>query len=171
MFDSWTADAVAAGLVPTQEVTVAIEDASVMISGRTAGERLELTGGSRVLVRRAIRFTASQGSELPPVFDSLAEEYFFFDLVAETALASPGPAVAVDVLAGIGQRLCGHQDELRPRLATDEERRLLALPRVSVVLEIARTGCVSDGKPVMVAHQIRRSDGAMFRYDTAYRSG
>ncbi len=59
-------------------------------------------------------------------------------------------------------------DELRPRLATTEERRLLSLPQVSVVLELARTAHDTDRKPVLVLHQVRRGDGATFSYQTGY---
>jgi DNA-binding GntR family transcriptional regulator len=74
----------------------------------------------------------------------------------------------VEILAAIGHRLRGHTDELRPRLATTEERRLLGLPQVSVVLELARTAHDADHKPMLVLHQIRRGDGATFSYETSY---
>lgn len=168
LLDAWAADAEAAGLVPVEDISVAIEDASVLVAGRTAGERLTLPDGSRVLVRRAVRSTMSPGSEAPPVPDSLADEYYPYELVRDTALASPVPESALGVLAGLGYRLRRHCDELRARLATVEERRLLSLPQVSVVLDIARTGYAADGKPVIVAHQVRRGDGATFSYDSAY---
>jgi len=53
-------------------------------------------------------------------------------------------------------------------VATAEERRLLALPQVSVVLELARTGYTAEGKPVVVLHQVRRGDGATYSYDITY---
>src|SRR5258708_2115240 len=74
--DAWAADAGGAGLTPVQEVWVAIEDASVLVAGQPAGERLGLAAGSRVLVRRAIRSTAREGGDAPPVADSLADEYY-----------------------------------------------------------------------------------------------
>ena len=100
--------------------------------------------------------------------DTLSDEYYPYDLVRDTALASPGPASAFDVLAELGHRLRRHHDEIRPRVATTEERRLLGLPQVSVVLELARTGYDADGTPVVVLHQVRRGDGATFSYDIAY---
>jgi GntR family transcriptional regulator len=166
--DRWAADADAAGLVPAQQITVAIEDASAVVAGQPAGERLALPSGARVLVRRTIRSTSRPGSDLPPVTDSLSDEYFPYELVSDTALASPAPASAFGVLAELGHRLRRHHDELRPRVATAEERRLMDLPQVSVVLELARTGYDADGMPVIVVHQVRRSDGATFNYDIAY---
>ena len=71
--------------------------------------------------------------------DSLADEYYPYDLVRDSPLASPAPASPVEILAGLGHKLRGHVDEIRPRVATTEERRLLSLPQVSVVLELART--------------------------------
>jgi len=70
----------------------------------------------------------------------------------------------------MGKKLRGHCDELRPRVATAEERRLLALPQVSVVLELARTAHTDQGKPVVVLHQVRRGDGATYTYDVNYPS-
>jgi GntR family transcriptional regulator len=166
--DGWAADADAAGLVPAQQITVAIEDASAVVAGQPAGERLALPSGARVLVRRTIRSTSRPGSDLPAVTDSLSDEYFPYELVSDTALASPAPASAFDVLAELGHRLRRHHDELRPRVATAEERRLMDLPQVSVVLELARTGYDADGMAVIVVHQVRRSDGATFGYDIAY---
>ena len=51
------------------------------------------------------------------------------------------------MLTGIGHKLRGHTDELRPRLATTEERRLLSLPQVSVVLELAALRYTADHEP------------------------
>ena len=137
--DRWAADAEGAGLRHREEITVAIEDASAPVLGRAVGERLGLEPGSRVLVRRAIRFTAP-GDDTPAAPDSLADEYYPYDLVRDTALASPGAASPEEILAGLGQPLRGYDDEVRPRVATAEERRILSLAQVSVVLEIARTG-------------------------------
>jgi GntR family transcriptional regulator len=167
--DGWRADAEAAGLEPRQEISVAIEDATVPVAGRTAGDRLGLGSGSRVLVRRAVRSARPRGDGVILAgADSLAEEYYPYDLVRDTALASPAPASGYDVLAGLGRRLRGNYDELRPRVATAEERRLLALPQVSVVLELARTAHDADGQPVVLLHQVRRGDGATYTYDITY---
>ena len=169
LLDGWEIDALAAGLEPAEEVSVAIEDEGVLVAGRTAGDRLGLGPGSRVLVRRAVRYLRpAGGAGLPAEAVSLADEYYPYDLVADTLLAAPGEAAAFDVLAGIGQRLRGHRDELRPRVATAEERRLLALPQVSVVLELARTGLAAGGMPVVVLHQVRRGEGATYTYDITY---
>ena len=168
LLDGWAADVEAAGLASREEITVAIEDASVPVLGTAAGERLGLPEGSRVLVRRAVRYTGPADESSPAAPDCLADEYYPYDLVRDTALASPAPASPVAVLAEIGHKLRGHRDDLRPRLASTEERRLLSLPQVSVVLELARTAHDSDRKPVVVLHQIRRGDGATFSYETSY---
>ncbi len=149
MLDGWAADIDAAGRQHREE-------------------RLGLPGGSRVLVRRAVRSTGLPGESTPSDADSLADEYYPYELVRDTALASPAPADPTAILAGLGHRLRGHHDELRPRLATSEERRLLSLPQVSVVLELARTAYGADRKPVLVLHQVRRGDGATFSYETSY---
>ena len=168
LLDGWTADVEAAGLASREEITVAIEDAAVPILGVALGERLGLPEGSRVLVRRAVRYVGPVGESSAATPDSLADEYYPYDLVRDTALASPAPASPMAVLAEAGHKLRGHRDELRPRLASTEERRLLSLPQVSVVLELARTAHDADRKPVVVLHQIRRGDGATFSYETSY---
>ena len=62
-----------------------------------------------------------------------------------------------------------YDDEVRPRLATAEERRILRLAQVSVVLELARTAHTADRRPVLVSHQIRRGDGAIYHYEISYQ--
>jgi GntR family transcriptional regulator len=167
--DRWAQDAESAGLHHSEEISVAIENASALVLGRPVGERLGLEPGSRVLVRRAIRFTGSADDTVPAAPDSLADEYYPYDQVRDSALASPGPASPEEILAGLGCALRGYDDEVRPRLATAEERRILSLPQVSVVLEIARTGHTADHRPVLVSHQVRRGDGAIYRYEISYQ--
>jgi GntR family transcriptional regulator len=167
VLDRWAADAEAAGLAHREEVSVAIEAGSVPVLGKPAGERLGLAEGAQVLVRRAIRYTGAAGSDARDA-DSLADEYYPYDLVRDSALVGPGAVSALEVLSGLGYALAGHTDELRPRLATTEERRLLNLPQVSVTLELARTAHTSDRRPVLLMHQVRRGDGATFSYDVSY---
>jgi GntR family transcriptional regulator len=168
LFDAWAADVEAAGLAHREEISIAIEDASVPVLGTPVGERLGLPEGSRVLVRRLIRYAGPADDTLPGDADSLADEYYPYELVHGTPLASPAAANAFEVLAGIGHKLRGHHDEVRPRLATTEERRLLSLPQVSVVLELARTAHDAERKSVAVLHQVHRGDGATFAYDISY---
>jgi GntR family transcriptional regulator len=168
VLDNWAADVEAAGRAHREEISVAIEDASVVVLGTPVGERLGLPERSRVLVRRAIRYTGPAGESPPADADSLADEYYPYDMVRDTPLASPGPADPVEVLAGIGHRLRSQTDELRPRLATTEERRLLSLPPVSVVVELARAAHAATRAPVVVLHQVRRGDGAIFAYEISH---
>ena len=164
LLDNWAADAEAAGLAYREEISVAIEDASVLILGRPAGERLGLTPGSRVLVRRATRFTGLAGGGAPLTPDSLSDAYYPYDLVRDTPLASPAAVSPAGILAGLGHPPRGYDDEIRPRLATAEERRILSLAQVSVILELARTGYDPERHPVLVCHQVRRGDGAIYHY-------
>ncbi len=168
VLDGWAADVEAAGLAHMEGISVAIEDAAAPVLGRPVGERLGLAEGARVLVRRCFRYTGPADGTPAGNPDSLADEYYPYDLVRDTALASPAPASAVEVLAGIGHKLRGHTDELRPRLATTEERRLLSLPQVSVVLELARTAHTAGRVPIVVLHQVRRGDGAVFSYEISH---
>jgi GntR family transcriptional regulator len=165
--DGWQADAEAAGLAWREEISIAIEDSAVQVLGRAVGERLGLADGSRVLVRRAVRYTGPAEDARPAAADSLADEYYPYDLVRDTALGSPAPVSPAGILAELDLPIRRNVDELRPRVATTEERRLLSLPQVSVVLELARTSYSADRKPVLVMHQIRRGDGATYQYDLA----
>lgn len=166
--DGWTADVEAAGLAHREQINIAIENASCPILGTPVGERLGLPEGARVLVRHAIRYTGPTGDGPPGQADSLADEYYPYELARDTPLASSEPVSAVQVLADLGHKIRGHHDEVRPRLATTEERRLLDLPQVSVVLELARTARTSDTQPVALLHQVRRGDGATFSYEISY---
>lgn len=168
LLDGWAADVAAAGLAHREEISVAIEDSSAQVLGRPVGERLGLPAGSRVLVRRTVRYTGPPEDAPARDADSLADEYYPYDLVRDTPLASPAPVSPVEVLSGLGGRLRRYVDELRPRLATAEERGLLSLPQVSVVLELARTGHASDARPLLVLHQVRRGDGATYQYAISY---
>ena len=80
ILDRWAADADDAGLAHREDISIAIEDASVLVLGTPVGERLGLPGGSRVLVRRAVRYTGSASEDaLGEVADSLADEYYPYD--------------------------------------------------------------------------------------------
>ena len=137
-----------------------------MVAGRPIGERLGLPDGARVLVRRRARFIGPPGDAAAPatVPESLADSYTPYELTRDTPLASPADADAAAVLAGLGHPLRELDDELMPRLASQRERQLLQLAPVSVVLEIARTAYTADRKPVLVEHDIRRGDGAVYTY-------
>jgi hypothetical protein len=74
------------------------------------------------------------------------------DLVQDTPLASPGSADIEQSLAGIGRPPRGYDDDLRPRLASTAERQALGLPRVSVILEFARSAFTANGARALSHH-------------------
>lgn len=166
MVDGWAQDATAAGRSHREDITVAIEDVSALVAGRTVGERLGLPAGGRVLVRRRTRFTGPAADATAPatVPESLADTYTSYELTRDTPLASPAEADAAVVLSELGYSLRELEDELIPRLASQRERQLMQLAPVSVVLEITRTGFSADHNPVLVEHHIRRGDGAVYTY-------
>ena len=98
VLDGWAADVAAAGLAHREEISVAIEDSSAPVLGTSVGERLGLAEGSRVLVRHAIRYSGPAGDGLPGEADSLADEYYPYELVRDSVLASPGAASSAEVL-------------------------------------------------------------------------
>ena len=166
LLDGWAQDAAAAGRSHREDITIAIEDASAVVAGRPIGERLGLPDGARVLVRRRARFIGPPGDATAPatVPESLADSYTPYELTRDTPLASPADADAAAVLAGLGHPLRELDDELMPRLASQRERQLMQLAPVSVVLEMARTAYTADRNPVLVEHDIRRGDGAVYTY-------
>lgn len=165
LLDGWEHDARAAGLEPSQEITVAIEDGAVLVAGQGAAVRLGLKPGSRVLARHATRSLRQPGSDQPSEPVSLASEYYDYALVRDSTLASPAPADPPAILRELGHPIASYRDELHPRVATTEERRLLALPQVSVVLDHTRTAHDSSGQPVLILRQITRADGATYTYN------
>jgi GntR family transcriptional regulator len=166
LLDGWAADVAAAGRAGREDITVAIGDAAALVARRPIGERLGLADGTRVLIRRRVRYTGPAGdpAAAATVPESLADSYYPYELTRDTPLASPAGADAAAVFAGLGSPLRELEDELLPRLASQRERQLLRLAPVSVVLEIARTAYTTDRQPVLVEHHIRRGDGATFTY-------
>lgn len=166
VLDGWAADVEAAGRSHREDITVAIEDGSALVLGRPIGDRLGLPAGARVLVRRRARFTGPAGDAGAPatIPESLADAYYPYDLTRDSALASPAAADAAAVLGELGYPPTELGDELMPRLASLRERQRLRLPPVSVVLELARTAYAKGRQPVLVDHQIRRGDGAVYTY-------
>src|SRR5258708_28724172 len=63
LLDGWGADADAAGLTPVQEISVAIEDARVLVAGQPPGERLGLIVRAPALARLPIRSPAPEGHD------------------------------------------------------------------------------------------------------------
>ena len=166
VLDAWAADAGAAGRSYREDIDVAIEDGSVLVLGRPIGERLGLAAGARVLVRRRVRFTGPAGDAGAPatIPDSLADSYYPYDLTRDSALASPSAVDTTAVLGELGVPVREFGDELMPRLASLRERQRLRLAPVSVVLELARTAYAKGRAPVVVDHQVRRGDGAIYNY-------
>jgi DNA-binding GntR family transcriptional regulator len=93
IMDRWAADAEEAGLAHREEISIAIEDASVLVLGSPVGERLDLPEGSRVLVRRAVRYTGPRDRDAAAeVADSLADGYYPYGPVAARTPGAQGAA-------------------------------------------------------------------------------
>src|SRR5258708_20852586 len=108
LLDRWAADVEGAALAHREEVSVAIEASSVVVLGRPVGERLGLEDDSQVLVRRAVRYAGPAGNPEAAEADSLADEYYPYDLVRDPALPRPGPVSPTQILPRLGYRLAGH---------------------------------------------------------------
>ena len=170
ILDRWAADADDAGLAHREDISIAIEDASVLVLGTPVGERLGLPGGSRVLVRRAVRYTGSaSGDALGEVADSLADQYYPYEAWSATPRwrrpprparrrSSPGSGTSC---AGMWTN-CG-RGWRRPRSGGCS-----ACRRCPSCWNWPAPCMPADGTPVAVLHQVRRGDGATFQYEISY---
>ena len=96
VLDGWAADVEAAGLAHREEISVAIEDSSAPVLGTPVGERLGLPRGRGCWCATPSATPALLAMALPGDADSLADEYYPYDLVRDTALASPVAASSAE---------------------------------------------------------------------------
>lgn len=123
-------------------------------------ERLGIEPGTPVWVRR--RTTLIDGRP-----NQLADSYYQLDLVRNTPIMQEdtGPGGGYARLEEHGVTLGRIREDLSARMPTGPETVALELPPGTPVVELARTTCDTDGRPVEVMLAVIAGDMATFSYD------
>jgi GntR family transcriptional regulator len=123
-------------------------------------ERLGIEAETTVWVRR--RTTLIDGRP-----NQLADSYYPLPLVRGTAIMQEdtGPGGGFARLEEKGIRLARIREDLCIRMPTTPESVALELPPGTPVIDLARTTCDSDGRPVEVMLAVIAGDMATFSYD------
>ena len=125
-------------------------------------ERLGIDAGTPVWVRRRTTLIDVRPNQL-------ADSYYELDLVRGTAITQEdtGPGGGFARLEEQGIRLGRIREELSVRMPTGPETVALELPPGTAVIDLARTTCDTDGRPVEVMLAVIAGDMATFAYDFA----
>lgn len=168
--DGWTADVDAAGYSHHQSINVAVVSGSHRIGDRPVGQLLGIGEDKPAVVRQRVRYIGAGPSAPATEPESLADTYYAYDLVRDTAIMEPVSVNTAHILRDLGYPLGDHVDELRPRMASHAESDALQLPPVTPVLEIARTthSLTDPDQVVLVLHQIRPGTGATYTYNVRH---
>jgi GntR family transcriptional regulator len=123
-------------------------------------ERLGVEPGTPVWVRR--RTTLIDGRP-----NQLADSYYELALVDGTAIMQEdtGPGGGFARLEERGIRLGRIREDISVRMPTGPETVALELPPGTPVIDLARTTCDADGRPVEVMLAVIAGDMATFSYD------
>lgn len=153
--DAWVDAVVAQGRSPRQDIKVEIIDPPVRVR-----ERLALSDGDLVVVRRRVRFV----DERPYL---LADSYYPERIVGGTDIARPADitAGARHILAEMGHKWVVHDDEIEGRMPTPDESRLLEIPAGLPVIVHTRTSSNAEGVPSRVMESVLPVD----RHRVLYR--
>ncbi|MGC4953855.1 GntR family transcriptional regulator [Actinomadura citrea] len=162
--DGWPADVEAAGFSHHQTISVGIVAGDEPIAGTPIADRLGIPIEERVVVRRRLRLIGPSPDTAATTPESIADSYYSYALVKETAIMQPESVNTAAILADLGWPMGAHEDELTPRIATRTESETLQLPEVTAVLEVVRTTYTAPDKPVLVLHQIRPGNGSKYIY-------
>jgi GntR family transcriptional regulator len=166
--DAWTADVEAAGYSGRQSIDLSMVTAAHKLAGHSLGELLGLASGEPVTVRRRVRYLGTAPDQPATDPESIADSYYPHALVRDSNITLPESVNTAATLYELGAGLHHYDDELIPRIATQEEASTLQLPAVTAVLEIVRIGFTADDRPVLVQHMIRPGQGNSYRYHVPY---
>jgi len=125
------------GREPSQSIDVAIETANVLVAAR-----LGIEPGSRVVVRKRVRFIDGEPF-------NINDTYYSYDLAHDTEIMDPSdiPRGSNNVLADKGYREVRAIDEFYIRMPEQEEIRRLGLAPGTPVACHYVTGYTADDKP------------------------
>lgn len=146
--DQFMTDRAAEGRVPSQTIEVAIVPAPTLVA-----ERLHLTVGESVVVRRRVRSLDGE-----PYYTN--DSYFPLNLVTGSEVMTPVDIArgASTVLAELGYDQVRALDEVYVRMPDPDEVHRLGLgPGTPVALHVV-TGFTADGQPVRVVINILPGD-------------
>jgi GntR family transcriptional regulator len=123
-------------------------------------ERLDIEAGTPVWVRR--RTTLIDGRP-----NQLVDSYYLLDVVRDTAInqEDTGPGGGFARLEEAGVPLGRIHEDIAVRMPTGPESVALELPPGTPVIDLARTTCDTDGRPVEVMLAVIAGDTATFSYD------
>ncbi|WP_344937586.1 UTRA domain-containing protein [Sphaerisporangium flaviroseum] len=124
-------------------------------------ERLQLTPGEPVVVRRRIVLLDGQPVEL-------ADSYYPTAVARDTGLAEPRKVAggAVALLAKLGYEPRHAEEDVYTRPASEDERQALGLNEHDWVLVLIRTLTADNGQPVEVSVMKMNPQGRYLRYET-----
>lgn len=124
-------------------------------------ERLRLTPGEPVVVRRRIVLLDDQPVEL-------ADSYYPVEIARGTWLAEPRKIAggAAALLAQLGYEPRHAQEDVHARPASADERKALGLDENGWVLVLTRTLRAENGAPVEVSVMKMHPQGRHLRYET-----
>jgi GntR family transcriptional regulator len=127
---------------------------------KPVAERLGIEPDTPVWVRR--RTTLIDGRP-----NQLADSYYLLDLVRDTAITQEdtGPGGGFARLEEAGIPLGRIREDISVRMPTGPETVALELPPGTPVIDLARTTCDTDGRPVEVMLAVIAGDMATFSYD------
>src|SRR3954469_22347470 len=150
------AEAEAQGLIADQ----LIRELAEVPAPEPVAERLGIEPGSPVWVRR--RTTLIDGRP-----NQLADSYYLLDVVRNTAITQEdtGPGGASARLEEAGIPLGRIREDISVRMPTGPETVPPELPPATPVINLARSTCDTDGRPVEVMLAVIAGDMATFSYD------
>ena len=142
------------GFQPTQEIEVGLRRAPDDIA-----EKLGLPRDATVVLRSRLRFLDHDAC-------SVADSYYPYDLVKDTAIMEPHDIKpgAIALLAERGWVQNRYVDEVSTRMPTPDEARRLGLSSGIPVLFQIRTGYVND-QPIRVTRTMLRGDRHRLVYE------
>ncbi|XVS29485.1 GntR family transcriptional regulator [Microbispora siamensis] len=155
--DAWATEAAEHGHTGTHQLREVREQPAPP----DVAERLQLTPGEQVVVRRRIVLLDDQPVEL-------ADSYYPAAIARGTRLAEPRKVAggAVALLAELGYEPRHAEEDVYARPASVDERQALGLDEHSWVLVLTRTLRADNGKPVEVSVMKMNPQGRYLRYET-----
>lgn len=152
--DAWVTDVEEDGREPAQTISTQIVNATEEIA-----KRLDVPGGSPVVVRRRVRTVDGDPH-------NLNDTYYPMDIAKDTPIMLPDDVTqgTIALMRGLGHVQVRYVDELTWRMPTPEESRALDIPSGVPVLIQSRTGYTRE-RPVKCTVTTWPGDRARMIYE------